>query len=171
MWQRGPQSLGDVYVIRGRDDCGKAALVTGGCLRDRVARAVMTRRLPRRSGAWLRRRGDKAGAVGDDPPHSALTVRPGASWWPARVSKRKGRNGSIASRRTVRRYLRRPSMSKRSKSRQDELIRSMEGLAVLKETSESKPTKPKMPMSKIRVVAGLITGIIVASTALWWLLH
>ncbi len=62
-------------------------------------------------------------------------------------------------------------MSKRSKSRQDELIRSMEGLAVLKETSESKPTKPKMPMSKIRVVAGLITGIIVASTALWWLLH
>ncbi len=51
MWQRGPQSLGDVYVIRGRDDCGKAALVTGGCLRDRVA----ARRHDAEAAAALRR--------------------------------------------------------------------------------------------------------------------
>jgi hypothetical protein len=60
-------------------------------------------------------------------------------------------------------------MSKRSKSRQDELIRSMEGLAVLK-AAEPKPTTPKTARTII-VSAGLVTGIIVASTALWWLLR
>jgi hypothetical protein len=61
-------------------------------------------------------------------------------------------------------------MSKRSKSRQDELIRSMEGLAVL-EAQKPEPTKPKPARPKIELVASLITGVIVASAVLWWLLH
>jgi len=60
-------------------------------------------------------------------------------------------------------------MSKRSKSRQEELIRSMEGSAVSKTTPESKPTKTKTAMSKAVLFAGLITVIILASTALWLL--
>jgi len=58
-------------------------------------------------------------------------------------------------------------MSKRSRSRRDELIRSMEGSAALK-APEPEP-KPKTARTVI-VSAGLVTGIIVASIALW-LLH
>ena len=61
-------------------------------------------------------------------------------------------------------------MSKRSKSRQEDLIRSMEGFAVSKTIQESKPTKPKTAMPKAGLIAGLITVIVLASTALW-LLH
>jgi hypothetical protein len=56
-------------------------------------------------------------------------------------------------------------MSKRSKARRNDLIRSMEGLSVLKVAPESKPAapapaqpKPGKPM--VRYAIGLMAGIV-----------
>lgn len=64
-------------------------------------------------------------------------------------------------------------MSKRSKARRDELIRSMEGLVVLKAT-ESKPTtpaKPKPGQPMVKYAIGLMAGVIFAVAGLWLLRH
>lgn len=62
-------------------------------------------------------------------------------------------------------------MSKRSKSRRDELIQSMEGLAVPKAPEPVPKPEPKPKTARTLIVsAGLVAGIIVASIALW-LLH
>ena len=62
-------------------------------------------------------------------------------------------------------------MSKRSKARRDELIRSMEGLAVLKapESKAAAPTKPKPGKPMVKYAIGL--AIIFAATGLWLLRH
>jgi hypothetical protein len=64
-------------------------------------------------------------------------------------------------------------MSKRSKARRNDLIRSMEGLAVLKKAPEPElatpaaPAKPKPGMVKYAV--GLMAVVIFSAAGLWLL--
>jgi hypothetical protein len=64
-------------------------------------------------------------------------------------------------------------MSKRSKARRDELIRSMEGLAVLKvqEAKLAAPTKPKPGKPMIKYAVGLMAVVTFAGAGLWLLSH
>ena len=63
-------------------------------------------------------------------------------------------------------------MSKRSKARRDELIRSMEGLAVLKapEAMLATPTKPKQGEPMIKYAIGLM-AVVIFGAGLWLLRH
>jgi hypothetical protein len=64
-------------------------------------------------------------------------------------------------------------MSKRSKARRDDLIRSMEGLAVLKvrENTLAASTKPKPGKPMLRYTVGLMAMIIFAAAGIWLLGH
>jgi hypothetical protein len=64
-------------------------------------------------------------------------------------------------------------MSKRSKARRDELIRSMEGLAVLKapEAKLAAPAKPNPGRPMVKYAVGLMSVVIVAAAGLWLLRH
>jgi hypothetical protein len=63
-------------------------------------------------------------------------------------------------------------MSKRSKARRDELIRSMEGLAVLKapEATVAAPAKQK-PGKTVKYAVGLMAVVIFSAAGLWLLRH
>jgi hypothetical protein len=64
-------------------------------------------------------------------------------------------------------------MSKRSKARRDELIRSMEGLTVLKapEAKLAAPTKPKPGKPMVKYAVGLMAVVIFSAAGLWLLRH
>jgi hypothetical protein len=64
-------------------------------------------------------------------------------------------------------------MSKRSKARRDELIRSMEGLAVLKapEAKLAESTKPTPGKPMVKYAVGLAAVVIFAAAGLWLLRH
>jgi hypothetical protein len=63
-------------------------------------------------------------------------------------------------------------MSKRSKARRDELIRSMEGLAVLKvPEAMAAPTKPKPGKPMVKYAIRLMAVVIFAAAGLWLLRH
>jgi hypothetical protein len=63
-------------------------------------------------------------------------------------------------------------MGKRSKARRDELIRSMEGLAVLK-APEAKPAAPakQKPGKMVKYAVGLMAVVIFSAGGLWLLRH
>jgi hypothetical protein len=63
-------------------------------------------------------------------------------------------------------------MSKRSKARRDELIRSMEGLAVLKapEATLAAPAKPKPGEPMVKYAIGLM-AVAIFGAGLWLLRH
>jgi hypothetical protein len=64
-------------------------------------------------------------------------------------------------------------MGKRSKARRDELIRSMEGLAVLKapEAKLAAPPKPKPGKPMVKYAVGLMAVVIFSAAGLWLLRH
>jgi hypothetical protein len=66
-------------------------------------------------------------------------------------------------------------MSKRSKARRNDLIRSMEGLSVLKapESKPAAPAQPKPGKPAVRYAIGLMAGIVfvAAAAGLWVLRH
>jgi hypothetical protein len=63
-------------------------------------------------------------------------------------------------------------MSKRSKARRQELIRSMEGLAVLKvPQAEPAPPAKQKPGKMVKYAVGLMAMVIFSAGGLWLLRH
>jgi hypothetical protein len=64
-------------------------------------------------------------------------------------------------------------MGKRSRARRDELIRSMEGLAVLKVPETPKPAAPakQKPGNMVKFAVGLMAVVIFSAGGLWLLHH
>jgi hypothetical protein len=64
-------------------------------------------------------------------------------------------------------------MGKRSKARREELIRSMEGLAVLKapEAKPPAPSKPQPGKPIVKYAVGLMAVVIFSAAGLWLLRH